>query len=73
MFHDLFIFFGDDLVQIGTGNDPSDIQSVVATIHGFENNADDIYVNTNEMWFAVIGGIHPAVSVWMLVLLPLIC
>ena len=47
----------DDEVQIGTGNDPSDIQSVTTTIHGAIDYApDDVYVGTNEMWFAVIGG-----------------
>ncbi|XP_030850108.1 adhesion G-protein coupled receptor G7 [Strongylocentrotus purpuratus] len=45
----------DDLVQIGTGNDPSDIQSVITTINGYSSYADDVYVDTNKMWFAAIG------------------
>eukprot|EP00057_Strongylocentrotus_purpuratus_P015633 XP_011670107.1 PREDICTED: probable G-protein coupled receptor 128 [Strongylocentrotus purpuratus] len=45
----------DDLVQIGTGNDPSDIQSVITTINGYSSYANDVYVGTNKMWFAAIG------------------
>ena len=46
----------DDYVQIGTGNDPFNNQSVITTIHGSIDYADDVYVRTNAMWFAVIGG-----------------
>ncbi|XP_030850107.1 uncharacterized protein LOC105441054 [Strongylocentrotus purpuratus] len=55
VFKDLLLI-NDDLVQIGTGNDPSDIQSVIATIHGYRYQASDIYINSNEMWFAAIIG-----------------
>ena len=58
MFQDLHLSSDDDLVQIGTGNDPSDIQSVIAIISGFRFNAVDVYVRSTEMWFAVIGGIQ---------------
>ena len=58
MFQDLILLNNDDLVQIGTGNDPSDIQSVITTIKGYKSYADDIHVGSNEMWFAVIGGIQ---------------
>ena len=56
-FYLVFLFNHDDEVLIGTGNDPSDIQSVITTITGDTYNfRDDIYVDTNEMWVAVIGG-----------------
>ncbi|XP_041477244.1 uncharacterized protein LOC121425284 [Lytechinus variegatus] len=42
-------------VQIGAGTDPSDLQSVITTIHGYRDYADDVYVETNEVWIAVIG------------------
>ena len=55
MFRDLYLSDGAK-VQIGTGNDPSDIQSGITTIHGNINyEPDDVYADTNEMWFAVIG------------------
>ena len=51
-----FIYNGDVTVQIGTGNDPSDNQSVITNINGYTNPApDDVYVGTSQMWFAVIG------------------
>ncbi|XP_030851570.1 uncharacterized protein LOC105442162 [Strongylocentrotus purpuratus] len=57
LFQDLYLSNDDVKVLIGTGNDPSDIQSIIATIHGFINSEpDDVYVDTNEMWFAAIGG-----------------
>ena len=57
MFRSLYLDSGDETVQIGTGQDRSDNQSVITTIHGYTNYApDDFYVGTNEMWFAVIGG-----------------
>ena len=56
MFRDLYLQYYGDEVQIGRGNDPSDIQSGITTIHGHINyEPDDVYVDTNEMWFAVIG------------------
>ncbi|XP_030851903.1 uncharacterized protein LOC100891145 isoform X3 [Strongylocentrotus purpuratus] len=55
VFQDLLLYH-DDKVKIGTGNDPSDIQSVITTIHGYRTQApSDVYVDTNEMWCAVIG------------------
>ena len=58
VFHSLSLFnSGDVTVQIWTGQDPSDSQSVITTIHGYTRiTPDDVYVSTNEMWFAVIGG-----------------
>ena len=54
-FQDLYLYYGAK-VQIGTGNDPSDIQSGITTIHGYISYApDDVYADTNEMWLAVIG------------------
>ena len=56
MFQELYLGNYDDEVQIGTGNDPSDIQSVITSIHGYRGYApDDVYLDTNEMWFAAIG------------------
>ena len=55
MFHYLYLQYGDETVQIGTGQDPSDSQSVITTIHGFTSRTPDVYVGTNEMWFTVIG------------------
>ena len=56
VFQDLYLN-NDVEVQIGSGNDPSDIQSVITTIHGYINyEPADVYVDTNEMWFAAIGG-----------------
>ena len=37
VFQDLFLNNVDVEVRIGTGNDLSDIQSVIATIHGYIN------------------------------------
>ncbi|XP_030851574.1 uncharacterized protein LOC115928482 [Strongylocentrotus purpuratus] len=55
VFQYLYLEYDGDEVQIGTGNDPSDIQSVIKTIHGYTRYApDDHYVGTNEMWFAII-------------------
>ena len=46
----------DVQVKLGTGNDMSDIQSGITTIHGLiKYEPDDVFVDTNEMWFAVIG------------------
>lgn len=55
MFQDLYLSDGVQ-IQIGTGHDPSDTQSVITTIHGYINyRPDDVYVYTREMWFAEIG------------------
>lgn len=55
MFQNLNLSSNDE-VQIGTGNNPSAIQSIITTIQGSLNNApDDVYLDTNEMWIAVIG------------------
>ena len=55
VFRDLFLNDGVQ-VQLGTGNDPSDIQAGIITIHGNINDEpDDVFVDTKEMWFAVIG------------------
>ncbi|XP_030851575.1 uncharacterized protein LOC115928483 [Strongylocentrotus purpuratus] len=55
VFQYLYLQYDGDEVQIGTGNDPSDIQSVIKTIHGYTQYArDDLYVGTNEMWFTII-------------------
>ena len=57
VFQDLYLRKDDDEVQIGKGNDPSDIQSVIATVDGYANyGPDDVYIDTNEMWFAALGG-----------------
>ena len=56
LFQELYLSGYDNIVQIGTGLDPSNTQSVVTTISGYRNYADDVYVETNEMWFTVIGG-----------------
>ena len=54
VFQSIYIYSGVK-VEIGSGNDPSDIQSVITTIHGYTDYApDDVYVGTNEMWFAAI-------------------
>ena len=59
MIQDLYLPHNDDLVQIGIGNDPSDIQSVITTIPGYISYyADDVQVDSNEMWFAAIGGLQ---------------
>ena len=56
MFLYLSLYYSDK-VYIGRGNDMSDIQSVIKIIDGLlDFEPDDVYVNTNEMWFAVIGG-----------------
>nr|XP_054765689.1 uncharacterized protein LOC129272594 [Lytechinus pictus] len=54
MFQDFYIGYSDE-IQIGTGTDPSDEQSVTTTIYGYRRYADDVYVETNEMWIAAIG------------------
>ena len=58
-FHLFYLADGTGTVQIGTGNDPSDNQSVIATIHGCRDYADEFYIGTNEMWFTVIGAKVP--------------
>eukprot|EP00057_Strongylocentrotus_purpuratus_P025748 XP_011680222.1 PREDICTED: uncharacterized protein LOC105445850 [Strongylocentrotus purpuratus] len=56
VFRYLYLKNLDVTVEIGTGNDPSDIQSVITTFNGFRNTTpDDVYVDTNEMWIAAIG------------------
>ncbi|XP_030841959.1 uncharacterized protein LOC115924201 [Strongylocentrotus purpuratus] len=61
VFQSLNLYYADDKIEIGTGNDPSDIQSVITTFYGHRTTApDDVYVNTNEMWFAAIGAIQSA-------------
>ena len=55
-FQDMELRRDNDELLIGTGNDPSDSQSVI-TVHGYSPYLpDDVYVDTNEIWFAVIGG-----------------
>ena len=57
VFRSLNLRYASDQIEIGTGNDPSDIQSVITTFYGYRNTApDDVYVDTNEMWFAAIAG-----------------
>ncbi|XP_030842217.1 uncharacterized protein LOC115924263 [Strongylocentrotus purpuratus] len=57
VFQSLNLYYAADKIEIGTGNDPSDIQSVIRTIYKIISNfPDDVYVNTNEMWFAAIAG-----------------
>ena len=57
VFYSLYFNSGDETVQVGRGNDPSDNQSVMTAIREDTNyELDDVYVGTNEMWFAVIGG-----------------
>lgn len=58
-FHLFYLAHGTGTVQIGTGNDPSDNQSVIATIHGCRDYADEFYIGSNEMWFTVIGAKVP--------------
>ncbi|XP_041475061.1 uncharacterized protein LOC121423700 [Lytechinus variegatus] len=53
--HRLYLNSYDDEIRIGTGNDPSDIQSIVTTIHGYAYYEDDIYIDTHKMWIVVIG------------------
>ena len=56
VFRSVYLYRDDVKVEIGTGNDPSDIQSVIKTFYGtISISPDDVYVNTNEMWFAAIG------------------
>ena len=65
MFQDLRLRYGAE-VQIGTGNDPSDIQSVITTFNESRNNAADyVSVDTNEMWFAAIAGWQKKYSIRM--------
>ena len=56
MFQNLYLH-GFDEVQIGTGNDPSDVQSVITTFRGFiiHYAPADVFVGTNEMWFTITG------------------
>ena len=57
VFHNLYLRYDGDKGQIGTGNDPSDNQSVITTIQAYTYfKPDDVYVGSNEMWFTVIGG-----------------
>ncbi|XP_063962896.1 uncharacterized protein LOC129271801 isoform X2 [Lytechinus pictus] len=55
VFHRLNIDSYDDEIRIGTGNDPSDLQSIVTTIHGYASYADNVYIDTHKMWVVVIG------------------
>ncbi|XP_041474777.1 uncharacterized protein LOC121423495 [Lytechinus variegatus] len=47
-------------IQIGRGTDPSDPQSVIRIIEDrfTIRSSDDVYVETNRMWMAVIGGLY---------------
>ena len=57
VFYNLYLRYDDDEVQIGTGDDPSDIQSIIANLRGNAgNDQDDVYLDTNQMWFAAIRG-----------------
>ena len=57
VFQSLYLTYNNDKIEIGTGNDPSDIQSVITTFNGRISIApEDVYVDTNEMWFAAIAG-----------------
>ncbi|XP_041474773.1 uncharacterized protein LOC121423490 [Lytechinus variegatus] len=53
--HRLYSYNSDDEIRIGTGNDPSDVQSIVTTIYGYEYYVDDVYIHTHKMWVVVIG------------------
>ncbi|XP_063963091.1 uncharacterized protein LOC129271812 [Lytechinus pictus] len=55
VFHRLYINSYDDEIRIGTGNDPSDLQTIVTTIHGYASYADNVYIDTHKMWVVVIG------------------
>nr|XP_054764802.1 uncharacterized protein LOC129271488 [Lytechinus pictus] len=44
-------------IQIGTGTDPSDPESVITTLFGYRSSSHDVYVETNKMWISVIGGL----------------
>ncbi|XP_041475460.1 uncharacterized protein LOC121423971 [Lytechinus variegatus] len=57
VFQDLYLSYSHR-IQIGTGTDPSDQQSVITTINGYRSCCPvDIYVYTYQMWIAVIGGL----------------
>nr|XP_054765059.1 uncharacterized protein LOC129271821 [Lytechinus pictus] len=45
----------DERVQIGTGSDLSDEESVIMSIQGYTNYVDDVYVNTTHMWLVMTG------------------
>ncbi|XP_063963094.1 uncharacterized protein LOC129271822 [Lytechinus pictus] len=45
----------DERVQIGTGTDLSDEDSVIMSIQGYTNYVDDVYVNTTHMWLVMTG------------------
>nr|XP_054765085.1 LOW QUALITY PROTEIN: uncharacterized protein LOC129271848 [Lytechinus pictus] len=45
----------DERVQIGTGTDLSDEESVIMSIQGYTNYVDDVYVNTTHMWLVMTG------------------
>nr|XP_054765045.1 uncharacterized protein LOC129271805 [Lytechinus pictus] len=55
VFHRLNIDSYDDEIRIGTGNDPSDLESIVTTVHGYASYADNVYIDTHKMWVVVIG------------------
>ncbi|XP_063963093.1 uncharacterized protein LOC135156028 [Lytechinus pictus] len=55
VFQYLYLYSGHR-IQIGTGTDPSDPQSVITSLYGTRSSSDDVYVMTNKMWIAVIGG-----------------
>nr|XP_054765064.1 uncharacterized protein LOC129271826 [Lytechinus pictus] len=54
VFHRLNLNY-DDEIRIGTGNDPSDLESIVTTVHGYASYAKDVYIDTHKMWVVVIG------------------
>ncbi|XP_041475218.1 uncharacterized protein LOC121423798 [Lytechinus variegatus] len=45
----------EERVQIGTGTDLSDEESVIMSIQGYTNYVDDVYVNTTHMWVVMTG------------------
>nr|XP_054765042.1 uncharacterized protein LOC129271803 [Lytechinus pictus] len=57
VFQDLYLY-SSHRIQIGTGTDPSDQQSLITAINGYRTCCPvDVYVETNKMWIAVIGGL----------------
>nr|XP_054764798.1 uncharacterized protein LOC129271481 [Lytechinus pictus] len=56
VFQDFYIRYTNQ-IQIGKGTDPSDPQSVITSLYGTRTSSDDVYVETNKMWMAIIGGL----------------
>ncbi|XP_041474774.1 uncharacterized protein LOC121423491 [Lytechinus variegatus] len=55
VFHRLYLKSYDDEIRIGTGNDPSDPESIVTTVHRYAYYAEDVYIDTHKMWVVVLG------------------